>query len=195
MSFKCAVVNIPYGGGKGAVRVDPSKLSKNELKKLTRRYTAMILPLIGPAKDIPAPDVNTNAEIMAGSWIPTACSGLYRAGGRNGKPVDIGGTLGRREATGRGVMFITREILHRLENRCSVRGWQYRVPEMWGGTAARLLRKEGCRIVAISDVSGGLYCRTGLDIDAVLGHIEAEKGRTFETYNAPGVEHINNRGF
>ncbi len=195
MSFKCAVVNIPYGGGKGAVRVDPSKLSKNELKKLTRRYTAMILPLIGPAKDIPAPDVNTNAEIMG--WIMDTYSmfqGYTVPEVVTGKPVDIGGTLGRREATGRGVMFITREILHRLGKpmlgaRVAIQG-----AGNVGGTAARLLRKEGCRIVAISDVSGGLYCRTGLDIDAVLGHIEAEKGRTFETYNAPGVEHINNRG-
>jgi glutamate dehydrogenase (NAD(P)+) len=114
MSLKCAVVNIPYGGAKGAVKVDPAQLSKAELKRLTRRYTAMILPLIGPEKDIPAPDVNTNAEIMG--WIMDTYSmfkGYTVPGVVTGKPVDVGGSLGRKEATGRGVMLMTRELLHR----------------------------------------------------------------------------------
>jgi glutamate dehydrogenase (NAD(P)+) len=114
MTLKCAVVNIPYGGAKGAVKVDPKQLSKNELERLTRRYTAMILPLIGPEKDIPAPDVNTNAEIMG--WIMDTYSmfaGYNALGGVTGKPIEIGDSLGRSEATGRGVMLITREILHR----------------------------------------------------------------------------------
>jgi len=115
MTLKCAVVNIPYGGAKGAVKVNPRELSKGELKRLTRRYTAMILPLIGPERDIPAPDVNTNPEIMG--WIMDTYSmfkGYTVHGVVTGKPVEIGGSLGRREATGRGVMIITREILKKI---------------------------------------------------------------------------------
>lgn len=115
MSFKCAVVNIPYGGTKDAVRVNPKELTKNELKTHTRRYTAMILPLIGPERDIPEPDVGTNAEIMG--WIMNTYSmfkGYTVPGVVTGKPIEVGGSLGRKEATGRGVMFVTREILHRM---------------------------------------------------------------------------------
>ncbi|HHV96578.1 MAG TPA: Glu/Leu/Phe/Val dehydrogenase [Clostridiaceae bacterium] len=115
MTLKCAVVNIPYGGAKGAVKVNPRELSKGELKRLTRRYTAMILPLIRPERDIPAPDVNTNPEIMG--WIMDTYSmfkGYTVHGVVTGKPVEIGGSLGRREATGRGVMIITREILKKI---------------------------------------------------------------------------------
>lgn len=178
MSFKCAVVNIPYGGGKGAVRVNPKELSKNELKKLTRRYTAMILPLIGPEIDIPAPDVNTNAEIMG--WIMDTYSmfkGYTVPGVVTGKPIDIGGSLGRREATGRGVMFMTREIMHRLG--MPVTGAKVAVQGIGnvGGTAARLLYNEGCKLVAISDVSGGVYCKTGLDMIAMI-----QAGKEFGKY-------------
>jgi glutamate dehydrogenase (NAD(P)+) len=168
MSLKCAVVNIPYGGGKGGVKVDPSELSKDELKRLTRRYTAMILPIIGPERDIPAPDVNTNAEVMG--WIMDTYSmfkGYTVPGVVTGKPIELGGSLGRSEATGRGVMFMTKEILHRLgipvlNTRISIQGMGN-----VGGTAAKLLYKEGCRIIAISDMSGGLHCEEGLNIDAI----------------------------
>jgi glutamate dehydrogenase (NAD(P)+) len=193
MSFKCAVVNIPYGGAKGAVIVDPSELSKNELKRLTRRYTAMILPLIGPEKDIPAPDVGTNAEIMG--WIMDTYSmfkGYAVPGVVTGKPVDIGGSLGRKEATGRGVMFMTREILNRLGK--PLKGTEIAIQGMGnvGGTAARLLYGEGCRIAAVSDVSGGLYCREGLNIDDISSFIDRSRGNLLKDYEADGVEHITN---
>jgi glutamate dehydrogenase (NAD(P)+) len=193
MSLKCAVVNIPYGGAKGAVKVDPSKLSKAELKRLTRRYTAMILPLIGPERDIPAPDVNTNAEIMG--WIMDTYSmfmGYTVHGVVTGKPVEVGGSLGRREATGRGVMLMTRELLHR--NGVPVLGATVAVQGMGnvGGVAAKLLQAEGCRIIAVSDVSGGIYKKTGLDIAGVLGFLDSGRGALLRDYEAPGVEHITN---
>ena len=193
MSFKCAVVNIPYGGSKGAVKVNPKELSKNELKSLTRRYTAMILPLIGPERDIPAPDVNTNAEIMG--WIMDTYSmfkGYTVPGVVTGKPIEIGGSLGRKEATGRGVMFVTREILHRLG--MPVIGTRVAVQGMGnvGGTAAKLLYNEGCKIVAVSDVSGGVYCKIGLKIDDINSFLENNQGATLKDYDAPGLTHITN---
>ena len=193
MTMKCAVVNIPYGGAKGAVKVDPSKLSKNELKRLTRRYTAMILPLIGPTKDIPAPDVNTNAEIMG--WIMDTYSmfqGYTVQGVVTGKPIEVGGSLGRSEATGRGVMMMTREILHR--KGIPVLGAKIAVQGMGnvGGTAARLLHNEGCKIIAISDVSGGLYNKDGLAINTITEFLSENRGKTLSDYDAPNVKHITN---
>ena len=194
MSFKCAVVNIPYGGAKGAVKVNPKELSKNELKRLTRRYTAMILPLIGPEKDIPAPDVGTNAEVMG--WIMDTYSmfkGYTVAGVVTGKPIEIGGSLGRKEATGRGVMFMTREILHRMG--MPVIGTKVAVQGMGnvGGTAAKLLQNEGCKIVAVSDVSGGVYCKDRLNIDEINSFLSQNNGKLLKDYNAPGITHISNR--
>lgn len=193
MTFKCAVVNIPYGGGKGAVKVNPGELSKGELMRLTRRYTAMILPLIGPEKDIPAPDVGTNAEIMG--WIMDTYSmfkGYSIPGVVTGKPIDIGGSLGRKEATGRGVMFITREILHRMGK--PVIGTRIAVQGMGnvGGTAAKLLYNEGCKIIAVSDVSGGVICKTGLDINEIMDFLTANPEKFLKDYEAPGIIHISN---
>lgn len=193
MSFKCAVVNIPYGGGKGAVRVDPRELSKEELKRLTRRYTAMILPLIGPERDIPAPDVNTNAEIMG--WIMDTYSmfmGYTVQGVVTGKPIGVGGSLGRNEATGRGVMLMTKEILHRLG--LPVLGTKAAIQGMGnvGGITAKLLADEGVKIVAISDVAGGLYKDTGLDIKSIRDYIGSGKGKLLKDYNENGVKHITN---
>ena len=193
MSFKCAVVNIPYGGGKGAVKVNPKELTKNELMKLTRRYTAMILPLIGPERDIPAPDVGTNAEVMG--WIMDTYStfkGYTVPGVVTGKPIDVGGSLGRKEATGRGVMFVTREIMHRMGlpmigSRVAVQGMGN-----VGGAAAKLLHNEGCNIIAVSDVSGGLYCNTGLNIEAILKFLAQNGGKYLKDYNETGVHHITN---
>ncbi|MDR3644910.1 MAG: Glu/Leu/Phe/Val dehydrogenase [Clostridia bacterium] len=193
MSLKCAVVNIPYGGAKGGIRVDPKELSRNELKRLTRRYTAMILPLIGPEKDIPAPDVNTNGEIMG--WIMDTYSmfqGYTVQSVVTGKPIEVGGSLGRQEATGRGVMMITRELLHRkgipvLGSRIAVQGFGN-----VGGVAARLLYKEGCKIIAVSDVSGGLYRRDGLDIDAVTDYLSEGPGKLLKDYEHSDVKHITN---
>lgn len=195
MSLKCAVVNIPYGGGKGGIKVDPNRLSHNELQRLTRRYTASILPLIGPEKDIPAPDVNTNAEIMG--WIMDTYSmfkGYTVPGVVTGKPLDIGGSLGRKEATGRGVMFMAREILHRLGlpiigTKVAVQGYGN-----VGGTAATLLFREGCKIVAISDVSCGIYKDTGLDIDEINKFIySTDKPRQLKDYEGIGVKKISNK--
>lgn len=191
MTFKCAVVNIPFGGGKGAIRVDPKELSKNELRRLTKRYTAMILPLIGQERDIPAPDVNTNAEVMG--WIMDTYSmfkGYTVPGVVTGKPIEVGGSLGRKEATGRGVMLMAREILNRLGR--PIIGTRVAVQGMGnvGGTAARLLYREGCKIVTVSDVSGGVFCKNGLDIEDILNFLS--DGKLLKDYNAPGVKHITN---
>lgn len=193
MSFKCAVVNIPYGGSKGAIKVNPKELSKNELKNLTRRYTAMILPLIGPEKDIPAPDVNTNSEIMG--WIMDTYSifkGYTVPGVVTGKPIEVGGSLGRSEATGRGVMFVTREILHRLG--MPIIGAKVAIQGMGnvGGIAAKLLHNEGCKIVALSDVSGGVYCKNGLKVDEIRAFLSDGNGRLLIDYNIADVTHISN---
>ncbi|NLC68556.1 MAG: Glu/Leu/Phe/Val dehydrogenase [Clostridiaceae bacterium] len=185
MTFKCAVVNIPYGGAKGGIKVNPRELSKEELKRLTKNYTARILPLIGPDSDIPAPDVNTGEEIMG--WIMDAYS-MYK--GQNvfsvvtGKPVEIGGSLGRREATGRGVTIITKEVLKRAG--IPVKGARIAIQGIGnaGGVAAQQLENEGCKIVAISDTSASLYNDEGLDIEDIL---EYKKGngvkRPLSEYN------------
>lgn len=183
MSLKCAVVNLPYGGGKGGIKLEPSQLSKNELKRLTRRYTAMILPIIGPERDIPAPDVNTNAEVMG--WIMDTYSmlkGYTVPGVVTGKPLEIGGSLGRSEATGRGVMFVTKEILQRLD--IPVLGTRIAVQGMGnvGGTAARLLSREGCKIVAVSDMSGGLFSENGLDIEEISRFLSQTQGALLKDY-------------
>ena len=172
MTIKCAVVNIPYGGAKGAVRVDPKELSHKELQRLTRRYTAMILPIIGPEKDIPAPDVNTNAETM-GLIMDTYSmfQGYTVPGVVTGKPVDIGGSLGRHEATGRGVMLVTMKTL----------------------VAAKLLAEKGCHVEAVSDVSGGLYRAGGLDIPVLFDFLAKNPGKMLKDYEAEGVSHISNR--
>lgn len=195
MTFKCAVVNIPYGGAKGAVKVNPRELSKGELKRLTRRYTAMILPLIGPEKDIPAPDVNTSPEIMG--WIMDTYSmfkGYTVHGVVTGKPVEIGGSLGRKEATGRGITIITKEILEKMN--IPLKGIRIAIQGMGnvGGTSAKLLYKMGAKIVAVSDVSGGLYCEAGLDIEDILKYINND-GKSYNLlsgYNKDGVKHITN---
>lgn len=191
MTFKCAVVNIPYGGGKGAVNVNPQEVSKKELKRLTRRYTAMILPLIGPEKDIPAPDINTDAEVMG--WIMDTYSmfkGYTVSGVVTGKPVGIGGSVGRSTATGRGVMLVTKEILHRMgtpvyDTTVAIQG-----AGKVGGVAARLLHKEGMKVVAISDVSGGIYNKNGLDIPKIMDFVEG--GGLLDEYKNGGFEYISN---
>lgn len=193
MTLKCAVVDIPYGGGKGAVKVDPSRLSRKELQRLTRRYTAMILPIIGPDKDIPAPDVNTNPETM-GLIMDTYSMMMGHAvpGVVTGKPVEIGGSLGRREATGRGVMLITLQTLQELgldpaSTRIAIQGFGN-----VGGTAAQLLQEAGCPIVGVSDVSGGLYDPNGLDIPAIRRFLQENPDRMLKDYSAAGAEHIDN---
>ncbi|MCC8165243.1 MAG: Glu/Leu/Phe/Val dehydrogenase [Planctomycetes bacterium] len=191
MTFKCAVVNIPYGGAKGGIVCDPTKLSKEELRVLTRRFTAMILPIIGPEKDIPAPDVGTNPEIMG--WIMDTYSmmkGYAVPGVVTGKPVQIGGAPGRNEATGRGVMFTTKNIL--AKHGIDVKSVTVAVQGMGnvGSITAKLLAEEGATVVGVSDVSGGVACKDGLDIPAIIAHIKS--GKLLESYGAPGVEHISN---
>lgn len=191
MTFKCAVVNIPYGGGKGAVSVDPAEISKKELKRLTRRYTAMILPLIGPEKDIPAPDINTDAEVMG--WIMDTYSmfkGYTVSGIVTGKPVGIGGSVGRSTATGRGVMLVTKEILHRMgtpvyDTTVAIQG-----AGKVGGTAARLLYKEGMKVIALSDVSGGVFNKNGLDIPKIMDFVDG--GGLLSDYENGDFEYISN---
>lgn len=193
MTFKCALVNIPFGGAKGAIKVDPGALSKKELERLTRRYTAMILPLIGPDQDIPAPDVGTTAEIMG--WVMDTYSrfkGHVEPGVVTGKPIDIGGSLGRREATGRGVMMVTRETLHRLGRQMKDATIAIQGMGAVGSKAAQLLYGEGCRIVAVSDVSGGMYKRSGLDIPSILSYLEEKPGNLLSGYQGEGIERIDN---
>lgn len=189
MSLKCAVVNIPYGGAKGGVKVDPSTLSINELKNLTRRFTVAIMPLIGPESDIPAPDVNTNAQIMA--WIMDTYSmfqGHAVPGVVTGKPLDIGGSLGRNEATGRGVMFAAKELMKRegktLEGTSvAVQGYGN-----VGRVGATLLYKEGCQVIAVGDVSCSIRNKNGINL-IDLNEYVAVNG-VIKGYKAEGVEYI-----
>lgn len=193
MSLKCSIVNIPYGGAKGGVRVNPEKLSRRELEALTRRYILGILPIIGPQKDIPAPDVNTNAEIMG--WIMDTYSvfkGHAVPGVVTGKPLEIGGSLGRKEATGRGVMLCSLEVLARLgkdikSTTVAVQGYGN-----VGQTAATLLYNQGCKIVAISDISGGYYNPDGLNIPEINQYLLNNSQKILEGYNGQGVIKINN---
>jgi glutamate dehydrogenase/leucine dehydrogenase len=175
MSLKCAVSNVPFGGAKGGITCSPSKLSKKELQRLTKRYAAMILPIIGPRADIPAPDVNTNAETMG--WFMDAVS-MYKGSTVldivTGKPINIGGSLGRNEATGRGVMLNTIELLKKQKidpkkTNVAIQGFGN-----VGSIAGELLRKKGCRICAISDVSTGLYNIDGLDINDILSYLSSK---------------------
>ncbi len=193
MTIKCAVVNIPYGGAKGAVKVDPFKLSQGELERLTRRYTAMIAPLIGPEKDIPAPDVGTNAAVM-GWFLDTysLLAGRLSPGIVTGKPVELGGSLGRQEATGRGIMLVTREVLKRLGRQMAGTSVVIQGMGAVGGTSARLLDQAGCRIVAVSDVSCGLYKKEGLDIPAIMAYLGQQRGNLLTGYEEAGVTRINN---
>lgn len=174
MTWKCAVVNIPFGGAKGGVTVDPKRLSLSELERLTRRFAAEISVLIGPDRDIPAPDVNTTPQIMA--WILDTYSmnaGHSVPGVVTGKPVNVGGSVGRNEATGRGCVFAIQEACRRtgmrLEgSRVVVQGFGNA-----GAIAARLLHASGATVVGVSDTSGGLYNASGLDIADVTCHKEA----------------------
>jgi glutamate dehydrogenase (NAD(P)+) len=182
MTWKCAVVNIPFGGAKGGVICDPNKLSVGELERLTRRYTSGIINTLGPDSDVPAPDVNTNERVMA--WIMDTYSMHHRhtvTSVVTGKPVEMGGSLGRREATGRGCMVSTREALAHLGMnpkgaRIAVQGFGN-----VGSVSADLLQKAGFTIVSVSDVKGGIYNAKGLDIQDVLAW--RTKNRYLEGYS------------
>ena len=169
MTWKCALVNIPFGGAKGGVVCDPPTMSMGELEKVTRRYTASIIDMLGPDSDVPAPDVNTNERVMA--WIMDTYSMHKRhtvTAVVTGKPVEMGGSLGRREATGRGCMFVTRDALAKLG--MSLKGARVAVQGFGnvGSVAADMMAKEGATIVAVSDKSGGLINPKGLDVADLL---------------------------
>ena len=172
MSVKNAAVNVPFGGAKGGIRVDPKTLSRGELERMTRRYTSEIGIIIGPTKDIPAPDVNTNEQTMA--WMMDTYSrneGATATGVVTGKPVDLGGSLGRREATGRGVYTVGVEAARHIEldiskARVAVQGFGN-----VGGISAKLFAQAGARIVAVQDHGGSIYLESGLDVPALLAHV------------------------
>ncbi|OGB19599.1 MAG: glutamate dehydrogenase [Burkholderiales bacterium RIFCSPLOWO2_12_67_14] len=172
MSIKNAAVNVPYGGAKGGIRVDPRQLSMGELERITRRYTSEIGIIIGPSKDIPAPDVNTNEQVMA--WMMDTYSmneGSTATGVVTGKPVDLGGSLGRREATGRGVFTVGVEAAKHTgmdisKARVAVQGFGN-----VGGVAGKLFAEAGAKVVAVQDHGGTIYREAGLDVPSLLAHV------------------------
>ncbi|MEM7788532.1 MAG: Glu/Leu/Phe/Val dehydrogenase [Bacteroidota bacterium] len=190
MTWKCAVVGVPFGGAKGGVACDPSTMSAGELERLTRRYTANLMDVFGPDRDIPAPDMNTNERIMA--WLLDTYSMHVRRTETavvTGKPLLIGGSEGRREATGRGVMTTTLGAMERLRMRPSQSTVAVQGFGNVGSVAAQLLRQQGCKVVAVSDVSGGYYNPNGLDIDAAIAYA-ATHGRSLAGFE--GAEEITN---
>lgn len=176
MTFKCAVANIPFGGAKGAVKCDPAKLSKIELEKITRRYTANMLTVFGPDTDIPAPDMNTNEQIMA--WIMDTYSMHEQKTVTDvvtGKPLIIGGSLGRFEATGRGVMITTMEALKKLNLKPEKTTVVVQGFGNVGSVSSDLLQKQGCKIIAVSDISGGYYNKNGIDIPNAVEYVRKNR--------------------
>jgi glutamate dehydrogenase (NAD(P)+) len=189
MTWKCAVAHIPFGGGKGGIVCDPSRMSRRELEALTRRYVAEIIDAIGPEKDVPAPDVNTNDQVMA--WVMDTYSmhvGHTETAVVTGKPIELGGSLGRREATGRGVMIVTREAARHLQ--FDIAGSSIAVQGFGnvGSVSAALLAEAGARIVAVTDAHGGVHNPRGLHITALLQH--AKQHGTVEGF--PGGDPIEN---
>jgi glutamate dehydrogenase (NAD(P)+) len=183
MTWKCAVAQLPFGGGKGGVACDPTRMSRRELERLTRRYVAEIVDAIGPDRDIPAPDVNTNDQVMA--WVMDTYS-MHTGATANavvtGKPIELGGSAGRRDATGRGVSIIAREAARHagfaLDGaRVAVQGFGN-----VGSVSARLLGRMGARIVGVTDWKGGVYDERGLDVDAMIDY--AHQSQTVEGFPA-----------
>jgi glutamate dehydrogenase (NAD(P)+) len=189
MTWKCAVVNVPFGGAKGGVICDPWQMSQGELERLTRRYASELIDIIGPEKDVPAPDMNTNEQTMA--WIMDTYSMHARhtvTAVVTGKPIDLGGSRGRREATGRGVLFVVNEAMKKFKmtppsTRVVVQG-----SGNVGGIGAQLMHEAGYKVIAISDMHGGIYNPAGIDIPAAMEHLRAT--RSFEEY--PNAERVSN---
>ena len=189
MTWKCAVAHVPFGGGKGGIVCDPTRMSRRELEALTRRYVAEIVDAIGPEKDVPAPDVNTNDQIMA--WVMDTYSmhvGHTSTAVVTGKPIEMGGSLGRREATGRGVMIVTREAAKHLG--LEIKGASVAVQGFGnvGSVSADLLSKIGAKIVAVTDWKGGVHNDGGLDIPKMLDY--AKQHKTIDGF--PGGSSIDN---
>jgi glutamate dehydrogenase (NAD(P)+) len=189
MTWKCAVAHVPFGGGKGGVVCDPTRMSRRELEALTRRYVAEIIDAIGPEKDVPAPDVNTNDQVMA--WVMDTYSmhiGHTSTAVVTGKPIEMGGSLGRREATGRGVMIVTREAAKHLgldikSATVAVQGFGN-----VGSVSADLIARLGAKIVAVTDWKGGVYNEKGLDLEKMLDY--AKQHRTIDGF--PGGTALEN---
>ncbi len=176
MTWKCAVVNIPFGGGKGGVICDPQKMSKGEVERMSRRFFAELTPLIGPEKDIPAPDVNTNPQVMA--WFMDTYSmtvGYTALGVVTGKPLSVGGSQGRQEATARGVLFTVAEAVKKQGR--SLAGSTVAIQGFGnvGANSAKLFQEAGCTVVAVSDVSGGIYNKNGLDVPALFAYVDKNR--------------------
>ena len=191
MTWKTSLLNLPLGGAKGGVRVDPKKLSLKELERLTRRYTAEIINVIGPDIDIPAPDINTNAQVMA--WIMDVYSmqkGRSIPGVVTGKPVEIGGSVGREPATGMGMYYVLQALCEKMDLDLKSQTIIIQGFGNVGGTIADLLYKEGCKIIAVSDKSTGLYCEDGLDIDRLLEW--AKEGNYLKDFKEKKYKHISN---
>ncbi|HXM77356.1 MAG TPA: Glu/Leu/Phe/Val dehydrogenase, partial [Thermoanaerobaculia bacterium] len=189
MTWKCAVVNIPFGGAKGGVICDPASLSRSELEKITRRYTAELMDQFGPEKDVPAPDMGTNPQTMA--WIMDTYSMHARhtvTSVVTGKPLSLGGSRGRVEATGRGLMLICREAaplrgLTLAGSRIVVQGFGN-----VGSIAARMCHEAGAKVIAVSDIAGGIVNPNGIDMSALLAHYE--RAHAFDGF--PGAAKISN---
>ena len=182
MTFKTALVNIPYGGGKGGITVDPRNLSKRELEQLSRRFFRRISPIIGINTDIPAPDVNTNAQIMAWFMDEYSQNNGYSPAIVTGKPVDLGGSLGREAATGRGVFFTIKEVAKEFELNLDQSSAVIQGFGNVGSYAAKFLDEYGCKIIAVSDVSGGLYDKDGLDIPSLFLNMKWSKSYNWQIF-------------
>jgi glutamate dehydrogenase (NAD(P)+) len=193
MTWKCAILGLPFGGAKGGVQCDPRRLSRHELQQLTRRFTVAIRPLIGAHRDIPAPDVNTDEQTMA--WMMDTLSTLDNEAAMatvTGKPVGLDGSLGRGRATGDGIAIVAMALLRehgRLprETRVAVQGFG-----KVGAATARAFAAAGCRVVAVSDISTGLYHPAGLDITALEDHVHHSSDGLLASYAALGAERIDN---
>jgi glutamate dehydrogenase (NAD(P)+) len=189
MTWKCAILNIPFGGAKGGIICDPNNMSKSELERLTRRYTAELIDVIGPERDVQAPDLNTNEQTMA--WIMDTYSMHARhtvTAVVTGKPIDLSGSRGRHEATGRGLMIVVNEAIKKIglnisDSRVVIQG-----SGNVGGIAAGLMHEAGYKIIAISDIHGGIYDQRGLNIPEILDYLATHK--TLEGY--PHAEPISN---
>ena len=175
MTYKTAVVDIPYGGGKGGITIDPRDYSERELEQLSRRFFRRISPIIGVNKDIPAPDVNTNAQIMAWFMDEYSQNHGYSPGIVTGKPIDLGGSLGREAATGRGVYFTIREAAAEFEVDLSEATAVIQGFGNVGSFAAKFLHEAGCKVIAVSDVSGGLHEPNGLDISSLTDYVKENR--------------------
>ncbi len=191
MTWKCSLLKLPLGGAKGGVCVDPRKLSRGELERLTRRYTSEIINIIGPDIDVPAPDVNTNAQVMA--WIMDTYSmnkGRSIPGVVTGKPIEIGGSVGRESATGMGLFYVLEAMYEKLNIILKTQSIVIQGFGNVGGWIARILYEHGCKILAVSDISGGIFYPDGLEIDKLLDW--TQKGNYLKDYSDKRYKLITN---